>query len=171
MILRELVAFADSGAEQFFGEPEFDTKDLMRRSPDGRGMVTCLELSAVQDKPALFSTFLLWLLADLFHDLPEAGDLDKPKLVFFFDEAHLLFRDASKAFLDQITTDGPADPLEGRRRVLRHPVARRTSPHDVLAQLGNRVQHALRAYTPDDAKALRPPCRRSPSRGTTSRSC
>ena len=154
VILRELVAFADSGAEQFFGEPEFDTKDLMRQSPDGRGMVTCLELSAVQDKPALFSTFLLWLLADLFHDLPEAGDLDKPKLVFFFDEAHLLFRDASKAFLDQITTTVRLIRSKGVGVFFVTQSPKDVDP-DVLAQLGNRVQHALRAYTPDDAKALR----------------
>jgi hypothetical protein len=154
VILRELVAFADSGAEQFFGEPEFDTADLMRQSADGRGMVTCLELAAVQDKPALFSTFLLWLLADLFHDLPEAGDLDKPKLVFFFDEAHLLFKDASKAFLDQITTTVRLIRSKGVG-VFFVTQSPKDVDADVLAQLGNRVQHALRAYTPDDAKALR----------------
>ena len=113
-----------------------------------------LELPAVQDRPALFSTFLMWLLADLFHDLPEVGDLDKPKLVFFFDEAHLLFNDASKDFLDQIDPDRAADPLQGRRRLLRDADARRTCPATCSAQLGNRVQHALRAFTPDDAKAL-----------------
>ncbi|HET8767699.1 MAG TPA: helicase HerA-like domain-containing protein, partial [Pedococcus sp.] len=102
VILRELVAFSDQGADAFFGEPEFDTGDLLRTASDGKGLVTCLELPAVQDRPALFSTFLMWLLADLFHDLPEIGDADKPKLVFFFDEAHLLFRDANKAFLQQI---------------------------------------------------------------------
>ena len=100
VILRELIGFADQGAEVFFGEPEFDTADLLRTAADGRGVVTCLELPAVQDKPALFSTFLMWLLADLFHDLPEVGDLDKPKLVFFFDEAHLLFDDASQGLPD-----------------------------------------------------------------------
>ncbi len=154
VILRELVAFADSGAEQFFGEPEFDTADLMRTTADGRGIVTCLELNAVQDKPALFSTFLLWLLADLFQDLPEAGDLDKPKLVFFFDEAHLLFRDASKAFLDQITTTVRLIRSKGVGVFFVTQTPKDVDP-DVLAQLGNRVQHALRAYTPDDAKALR----------------
>src|SRR3954468_5101123 len=154
VILRELVAFADSGAEQFFGEPEFDTADLLRTARDGRGMVTCLELTAVQDKPALFSTFLLWLLADLFHDLPEAGDLDKPKLVFFFDEAHLLFRDASKAFTDQITQTVRLIRSKGVG-VFFVTQSPKDVDADVLAQLGNRVQHALRAYTPDDAKALR----------------
>ena len=102
VILRNLIAFADGGAEQFFGEPEFETADLLRTAADGRGVITCLELPSVQEQPALFSTFLMWMLADLFQDLPEAGDLDKPKLVFFFDEAHLLFDEASKAFVDQI---------------------------------------------------------------------
>jgi DNA helicase HerA-like ATPase len=154
VLLRELVEFADSGAEAFFGEPEFDTADLLRTAPDGRGMVTCLELTAVQDKPALFSTFLMWLLADLFHDLPEAGDLDKPKLVFFFDEAHLLFRDASKAFLDQITQTVRLIRSKGVGVFFVTQSPKDVDP-DVLGQLGNRVQHALRAYTPDDAKALR----------------
>ncbi len=91
MILRELIGFDDQGADVFFGEPEFDTADLLRTDADGRGVISLLELPAVQDRPAVFSTFLMWLLADLFHDLPEVGDPDKPKLVFFFDEAHLLF--------------------------------------------------------------------------------
>ena len=121
MILRELIAFADQGADAFFGEPEFDTADLLRVAADGRGMVSLLELPNLQDRPALFSTFLMWLLADLFHDLPEVGDLDKPKLVFFFDEAHLLFNDASKAFLDADRPDRAADPVQGRRRLLRDP--------------------------------------------------
>ena len=87
---------------QFFGEPEFDVKDMMHVTSDGRGIVTCLELSDVQDKPLLWSTFMMWMLAELYHNLPEAGDLPKPKLAFFFDEAHLLFDDASKPFLDQV---------------------------------------------------------------------
>ena len=103
VILRSLTAFEAQGMGDFFGEPEFDTAEFLRTAQDGRGMVSVLELAAVQDKPQLFSTFLMWLLADLFHDLPEVGDADKPKLVFFFDEAHLLFNDASKAFLDSIT--------------------------------------------------------------------
>ena len=102
VILRELVTFENQGAAAFFGMPEFDTADLLQVGADGRGVISCLELPAVQDRPALFSTFLMWLLADLFHDLPEVGDVDKPKLVFFFDEAHLLFDDASDAFLDAI---------------------------------------------------------------------
>ena len=102
MILRTLITFADQGADEFFGEPEFDTADLLRVTRDGQGVVSLLELPNLVDRPAVFSTFLMWLLADLFHELPEVGDIDKPKLVFFFDEAHLLFDDASKAFLDAI---------------------------------------------------------------------
>lgn len=103
VILRELITFADQGADVFFGEPEIDTFEFLKTTADGRGVVSLLEVPGVQDRPALFSTFLMWLLADLFNDLPEVGDLDKPKLVFFFDEAHLLFRDASKEFLASIT--------------------------------------------------------------------
>ncbi|MDU0313961.1 helicase HerA-like domain-containing protein [Phycicoccus sp. M110.8] len=154
VILRELVAFSDQGADAFFGEPEFDTRDLLRTAADGKGLVTCLELPAVQDRPALFSTFLMWLLADLFHDLPEIGDADKPKLVFFFDEAHLLFQDASKAFLTAIeqTVRLIRSKGVGVFFVTQSP---KDVPSGVLAQLGNRVQHALRAYTPEDAKALK----------------
>jgi DNA helicase HerA-like ATPase len=154
VILRELITFADAGADVFFGEPEFDTADLMRTNADGTGVVTCLELPGVQDRPRLFSTFLMWLLADLFHDLPEVGDLDKPKLVFFFDEAHLLFTDASKEFVASIeqTVRLIRSKGVGVFFVTQTP---KDVPSGVLAQLGNRVQHALRAYTPDDAKALR----------------
>jgi DNA helicase HerA-like ATPase len=154
VILRELIAFSDQGAEAFFGEPEFDTKDLMRTAADGKGLVSCLELPAVQDRPALFSTFLMWLLADLFHDLPEVGDADQPKLVFFFDEAHLLFNDASKAFMDAIeqTVRLIRSKGVGVFFVTQSP---KDVPADVLGQLGSRVQHALRAFTPEDAKALK----------------
>ena len=154
MILRELIGFQDQGADVFFGEPEFDTADLLRTAPDGRGIVSVLELPAVQDRPALFSTFLMWLLADLFDDLPEVGDVDKPKLVFFFDEAHLLFSDASKAFLQSVTQTVRLIRSKGVGIffVTQTP---KDVPSDVLAQLGNRVQHALRAFTPDDAKALK----------------
>src|SRR5690606_16435887 len=103
VILRELVTFAAEGADVFFGEPEIDTQLFLRQHADGRGIVSLLEIPGVRDKPALFSTFLMWLLADLFNDLPEVGDIEKPKLVFFFDEAHLLFKDASKDFIDSIT--------------------------------------------------------------------
>ena len=154
MILRELIAFEDQGADIFFGEPEFDTRDLLRTALDGKGVITCLELPSVQDRPALFSTFLMWMLADLFQDLPEVGDLDKPKLVFFFDEAHLLFADASKDFLNSIeqTVRLIRSKGVGVFFVTQSP---KDVPRDVLAQLGNRVQHALRAFTPEDAKALK----------------
>ncbi len=154
VILRELITFADQGADVFFGLPEFDTADLLRTAADGRGMVSVLELPSLQDRPQLFSTFLMWLLADLFHDLPEVGDPDKPKLVFFFDEAHLLFDGASKDFLDAIqqTVRLIRSKGIGVFFVTQSP---KDVPADVLGQLGNRVQHALRAFTPDDAKALR----------------
>ena len=154
VILRELIAFEDQGADDFFGEPEFDTADLMRLAPDGRGIVSLLELPQLQDRPRLFSTFLMWLLADLFQELPEVGDVDKPKLVFFFDEAHLLFDDASKEFVQAIaqTVRLIRSKGVGVFFVTQTP---KDVPGDVLAQLGNRVQHALRAFTPDDAKALK----------------
>ncbi|GAA2496735.1 helicase HerA-like domain-containing protein [Terrabacter carboxydivorans] len=154
VILRNLITFEDQGAGDFFGEPEFETSDLLRTAADGRGIISCLELPQVQDRPQLFSTFLMWMLADLFHDLPEEGDLDKPKLVFFFDEAHLLFDDASKAFLQAIeqTVRLIRSKGIGVFFVTQSP---KDVPPGVLAQLGNRVQHALRAFTPDDAKALK----------------
>ena len=102
VLLRALVGLEDGGGNELFGEPQFDINDLLRVAPDGRGVISCLELPAVQDKPALFSTALMWLLAELFEELPEVGDLEKPKLVFFFDEAHLLFNGASKAFVDAV---------------------------------------------------------------------
>lgn len=154
VILRELITFADQGADAFFGEPEIDTAEFLRVAPDGTGVVSLLEVPGVQDKPAVFSTFLMWLLADLFNDLPEVGDLDKPKLVFFFDEAHLLFKDASKDFLASITQTVRLIRSKGVGIffVTQTP---KDVPGDVLAQLGSRVQHQLRAFTPDDAKALR----------------
>ena len=154
VILRELIGLSDQGGDVFFGEPEFDTADLMRTTSDGKGVLSVMGLTAVQDKPKLFSTFLMWLLADLFHDLPEVGDVDKPKLVFFFDEAHLLFDDASEAFLDAIarTVRLIRSKGVGVFFVTQTP---KDVPSEVLAQLGNRVQHALRAFTPDDAKALK----------------
>ncbi len=154
MILRTLITFADQGAEEFFGEPEFDTADLLRVTRDGQGVVSLLELPNLIDRPAVFSTFLMWLLADLFHELPEVGDIDKPKLVFFFDEAHLLFADASKAFLAAIaqTVRLIRSKGVGIFFVTQTP---KDVPDDVLAQLGSRVQHQLRAHTPNDAKALK----------------
>jgi len=154
VILRELIAFSDQGADAFFGEPEFETTDFLRTTPDGRGLVSLVELPNLQDRPAVFSTFLMWLLADLFHDLPEVGDVDKPKLVFFFDEAHLLFKDASGAFLDAIaqTVRLIRSKGVGVFFVTQSPT---DVPDDVLAQLGSRIQHQLRAHTPNDAKALK----------------
>ncbi len=148
VILRSLITLSDQGADAFFGEPEFDTMDLLRVTHDGRGVVSLLELPNLQDRPAVFSTFLMWLLADLFHDLPEVGDIDKPKLVFFFDEAHLLFNDASKAFLDAIaqTVRLIRSKGVGIFFVTQTP---KDVPDDVLAQLGSRVQHQLRAHTPE----------------------
>ncbi|MDX3537389.1 DUF853 family protein [Streptomyces sp. MB09-01] len=154
VILRSLTAFEQQGAAAFFGEPEFDTSEFLRTAPDGRGVVSVLELPAVQDKPQLFSTFLMWLLADLYNDLPEVGDLERPKLVFFFDEAHLLFSGASKAFLTSITQTVRLIRSKGVG-VFFVTQTPKDVPADVLAQLGNRVQHALRAFTPDDAKALK----------------
>ena len=161
VLLRKMVELEMQGADQFFGEPEFDVLDLLATTRDGRGVVTCLELSDVQDKPKLFSTFMMWMLAELYQNLPEAGDLDKPKLVFFFDEAHLLFDDASKALLEQV---------EQVVRLIRSKgvgvyfitQTPKDVPADVLAQLSNRVQHALRAHTPDDETALRATVRTFP---------
>ncbi|MEU7552935.1 helicase HerA-like domain-containing protein [Streptomyces sp. NPDC044571] len=154
VILRALTAFEQQGAAEFFGEPEFDTGEFLRTAPDGRGLVSVLELPAVQDKPQLFSTFLMWLLADLYTDLPEVGDLERPKLVFFFDEAHLLFHGASKAFLESITQTVRLIRSKGIG-VFFVTQTPKDVPADVLGQLGNRIQHALRAFTPDDAKALK----------------
>ncbi len=153
VILRDLIGLEDAGGDQFFGEPEFATTDLLRTDADGHGVISSVELAALQDRPQLFSTFLMWLLADLFHDLPEIGDADLPKLVFFFDEAHLLFADASKAFLDAVTRTVRLIRSKGVGIffVTQNP---QDVPDDVLGQLGNRVQHALRAFTPDDAAAL-----------------
>ncbi|MEU9299170.1 helicase HerA-like domain-containing protein [Streptomyces sp. NPDC048269] len=162
VILRALTAFEQQGAAEFFGEPEFDTSEFLRTAADGRGLVSVLELPAVQDKPQLFSTFLMWLLADLFDDLPEVGDVEKPKLVFFFDEAHLLFNGASKAFLDAITQTVRLIRSKGVG-VFFVTQTPKDVPSDVLAQLGNRVQHALRAFTPDDAKALKATVRTFPN--------
>lgn len=154
VLLRSLSELAQQGADAFFGETEFVISDLLRVTSDGKGIISSLELNAVQDKPKLFSTFLMWLLAELFEQLPEVGDLDKPKLVFFFDEAHLLFDGASKAFIDQVaqTVRLIRSKGVGVFFVTQLPD---DVPEEVLAQLGNRVQHALRAFTPRDAKALK----------------
>ena len=154
VIIRKIVELEQQEADAFFGSPEFEVEHFLRMTDDGRGVINILELADMQDRPALFSTFMMWLLASLYESLPEVGDLEKPKLVFFFDEAHLLFRDANKTFMQQIelvarlirskgvgvffVTHSPSDV-----------------PAEVLGQLGNRVQHALRAFTPDDLETVR----------------
>jgi len=152
-ILRKIVALEQQGVSHIFGEPAIDLADLFERI-DGKGVISLLNISDIQNQPLLFSTFLLSLLAQLFAKMPEVGDLDKPKLVFFFDEAHLLFNDAPKAFLDQV---------EQIIRLIRSKgigvffctQAATDIPDTVLGQLGNRVQHALRAFTPNDVEALK----------------
>ncbi|MGQ0575524.1 MAG: helicase HerA-like domain-containing protein [Pseudonocardia sp.] len=152
VILRALVNLEAQGGDDFFGEPEFDPADLMR-VVDGRGIVTLLELADQAANPRLYSTFLMWLLAELFEELPEAGDLDKPKLVFFFDEAHLLFADASKAFLERIEQTVKLIRSKGVG-VFFCTQLPTDVPNTVLSQLGARIQHALRAFTPEDQAAL-----------------
>jgi uncharacterized protein len=154
VLLRALVGLETGGGTEFFGEPQLEIADLMRTAPDGRGVVSCLELPAVQDKPALWSTALMWLVAELFEALPEAGDLPKPKLVVFLDEAHLLFDDATDAFLDALarTVRLIRSKGVGVFFVTQQPT---DLSEEVLAQLGLRIQHALRAFTPSDAKKLR----------------
>jgi DNA helicase HerA-like ATPase len=162
VLLREMVELEQQGAEAFFGEPEFDlVDDLIQVERDGRGLVSVLELADVQDKPALSSTFMMWMLARLYGELPEVGDLEKPKLVFFFDEAHLLFRDASKAFLDQVEQVVRLVRSKGVGVffVTQNP---KDVPADILGQLGHRVQHALRAFTPEDDQALKAAARTYP---------
>ena len=152
-ILRSMIALEDQGGEYFFGEPELDFNDWMKVDSDKRGYINVLHSSKLFLNPSLYSTFLLWMLSELFENLPEEGDMEKPKMVFFFDEAHLLFEDAPKILLDKIeqvvrlirskgvgvyfVTQSPAD-----------------LPDDVLSQLGNRIQHALRAYTPAERKKV-----------------
>jgi DNA helicase HerA-like ATPase len=161
VLLRSIVVLEQEGADTFFGEPEFDVMDLIRSAPDGQGVVSVLELSDVMDKPRLFSTFMLWMLAQLYESLPEAGDLPKPKLCFFFDEAHLLFDDASDALMSQIERTARLIRSKGVG-VYFVTQAPTDVPASVLSQLGNRVQHALRAFTPEDADALRKTARTFP---------
>jgi DNA helicase HerA-like ATPase len=153
VLLRKLVELEELGVAGLFGEPAFDVNDLLRTDPAGKGIVTLLELADVADRPRVFSTFMMWLLAELFETLPEVGDLDKPKLVFFFDEAHLLFDGASKAFVEQVqrTVRLIRSKGVGVFFITQLP---QDLPDEVLAQLGNRVQHALRAITPKDAAAI-----------------
>lgn len=163
VILRSLVNLEADGGDTFFGEPEIQPADLMRTA-DGRGIITLLELGTQAARPALFSTFLMWILADLFTVLPEVGDVDKPKLVFIFDEAHLLFTDASKAFLEQVEQTVKLIRSKGVG-VFFCTQLPTDIPNDVLSQLGARIQHALRAFTPDDQKALTKTVRTYPKTG------
>ncbi|MGQ0698792.1 MAG: helicase HerA-like domain-containing protein [Panacagrimonas sp.] len=153
-IQRGLVALEAEGGAIFFGEPALELSDLMRTDLSGRGIVNVLAADKLYQKPRLYSTFLLWLLAELFEELPEAGDLDKPRLVFFFDEAHLLFKDAPKALVDKVEQVVRLIRSKGVGVyfVTQNPL---DLPETVLGQLGNRVQHALRAFTPRDQKAVR----------------
>jgi uncharacterized protein len=161
VLLRSIVVLEQEGADTFFGEPEFEVADLLRTTADGFGIISVLELRDVMDKPSLFSTFMLWMLAQLYETLPEVGDLPKPKLCFFFDEAHLLFDGASDALLAQIERTARLIRSKGVG-VYFVTQAPTDVPSSVLAQLGNRIQHALRAFTPDDADALRKTARTFP---------
>jgi len=154
VLLRKAMELETQGAEQFFGEPEFDVGDLKRTTSQGKGVVTVMNLTDVQTQPRVFSTFMMWLLAELYETSPELGDPDKPELVFFFDEAHLLFDGATKSLRESIelTVRMIRSKGIGVFFVTQTP---RDVPEDVLAQLGNRVQHALRAFTPQDQKALK----------------
>ena len=153
-IQRQLLVLEQQGAERFFGEPALDLRDLMRVDHRGQGYVSVLASDRLLHSPRLYSTFLLWLLSELFEDLPEVGDLDRPKLVFFFDEAHLLFKDAPAALTERIelVVRLVRSKGVGVYFVTQNPL---DIPETVLGQLGNRVQHALRAFTPRDQKAVR----------------
>src|SRR5579862_7671833 len=152
-IQRQLLVLENQGGDKFFGEPALDLKDFMRTDRDGRGMVNILVADKLMQSPRLYATFLLWMLSELFEELPEAGDLPKPKLVFFFDEAHLLFNDAPKALMEKIEQVVRLIRSKGVGVyfVTQNPI---DVPDKVLGQLGNRVQHALRAFTPRDQKAV-----------------
>ena len=153
-IQRALLAFEDEGGEQFFGEPELDIRDWMRTGPMGRGYINILSSQRLIQSPKTYATFLLWMMTELFERLPEVGDLEKPRMIFFFDEAHLLFTDAPKALVQKIVQ---VVKLIRSKGVGIYFISQSPSdiPNDVLAQLSNKVQHALRAYTPSEQKAIR----------------
>jgi DNA helicase HerA-like ATPase len=153
-IMRRLLVIEREGGEQFFGEPALDLHDMIRVRPDGAGQVNVLAADQLMSSPRIYSTFLLWLLSELFEDLPEIGDPDKPRFVFFFDEAHLLFKGAPKALLEKVEQVVRLIRSKGVGVyfVTQNPM---DIPESVLGQLGNRVQHALRAFTPKDQKAVR----------------
>ena len=152
-IQRSLLVLENQGGTQFFAEPALDLDDLMSVAPDGRGQINVLAADKLMGAPRLYATFLLWLLSELFETLPEVGDPDKPKLVFFFDEAHLLFEDAPKALVDKVEQVARLIRSKGVGVyfITQNPD---DVPEDILGQLGNRVQHALRAFTARDRKAL-----------------
>lgn len=153
-VQRQLLVLEEQGAEQFFGETAFDIRDLLQQSQDGRGVINILAADKLMQSPKLYGTFLLWMLSELFEVLPEAGDIDQPKLVFFFDEAHLLFSDAPEALLQKIEQVVRLIRSKGVGIffVTQHPL---DIPDSVLSQLSNRFQHALRAFTPRDQKAVK----------------
>ena len=152
-IQRALLAFEEEGGEQFFGEPELDIRDWMRTGREGRGYINILSSKRLIQSPTVYATFLLWMMTDLYEKLPEVGDLDKPRMIFFFDEAHLLFTDCPKALVQKITQ---IVKLIRSKGVGIYFVTQSPSdiPNEVLAQLSNRVQHALRAYTPAEQKSV-----------------
>ena len=153
-IIRSLLVLDREGADQFFGEPALKLSDLMRTHEDGRGFVNILAADELINSPRLYATFLLWLMSELFEELPEVGDPDKPVMAFFFDEAHLLFDEAPKALVDKITQVARLIRSKGVSIwfVTQNPA---DIPDDVLGQLGNRIQHALRGYTPKEQKAIK----------------
>ncbi|TIS74292.1 MAG: DUF853 family protein, partial [Mesorhizobium sp.] len=153
-IQRTLLVLEQQGAANFFGEPALRIADLMRTTRDGRGAISVLAADKLMMNPRLYATFLLWLMSELFEELPEVGDLERPKLVFFFDEAHLLFEDAPKVLVDRVEQVVRLIRSKGVGVyfVTQNPL---DIPEKVLAQLGNRVQHALRAYTPREQQAVR----------------
>jgi uncharacterized protein len=153
-VQRALLALEDAGGEQFFGEPAFVLQDLFQRAPDGRGVINIMAADQLILKPKLYSTFLLWLLSELFEQLPEVGDLDKPRMVFFFDEAHLLFTDAPPVLVQRVEQ---VVRLIRSKGVGVYFISQNPDdvPDAILGQLGNRVQHALRAFTPRDQKSVR----------------
>jgi uncharacterized protein len=153
-VQRQLLVLEEQGAEQFLGEPQIALADLMQSDFSGNAVISILDASALMTRPRLYAMFLLWLLAELFEELPEAGDLDKPKLVFFFDEAHLLFNDAPKALVEKVEQVVRLIRSKGVGIyfVTQNPL---DIPENILGQLGNRVQHALRAFSPKDQKAVR----------------
>ena len=164
-IQRRLLVLEEAGGTDFFGEPALRLDHLLQHDFSGRGVVSILDATTLMSNPRIYSTFLLWLLSELFEELPEVGDIDKPKLVFFFDEAHLLFRDAPRALLEKIETVARLIRSKGVGVffVTQNP---QDVPDRVLSQLGNRVQHALRAYTPRDRKVVRAAAENFRSDGT-----